>query len=526
MSGKHYTLVTTLGLSKIQSKARSHQAVNLTHMGFGGTNKYEAPELAATIVPNQWAKVPLERHPDTGFIGGGATIDNRGEYRGRWISNVGIYDEDGDLILIAATPLTEISLDDPVVASYPIDIYITLNNASNVVVVTDTSITYATHDELAAAIEIVKLEIPTAANNAEVAAGVIVTKWVSPGTLQAAMQEFRATLSQTEFSKTLVSEPAFRINPYPLAAADKLVVNGDIAVTVNGRLEIFRDGTIIRMDTTSSGSDYAIYAVRGELVVSRNFTVPEHYTPENSRRIGGFHYQQGFINDRSIWDLKFKPTAKDPRGMALSVGEMFWADIYLLNTTPDVLGTSAYNAQIATGGAPPKIPTAWGGNGRDQYPGFYRYIATKVLAAYGKRLPNQHEFQILAYGTRTGYAVHQPTTMTSFDSDSRSTIGCEQVSGILSQWGSESWDSGSGLGDYRFYTEHGSVISDENTNDMNAIYAGDKKGIGAPLFGGIWAIGYSDGIKAGDLTSDWGHLQWASGSGIAARGICDHLVLS
>ncbi len=48
-------------------------------------------------------KNTLERHPENGFIGGGATIENIGEYRGQWISNVGIYDEDDELILITST---------------------------------------------------------------------------------------------------------------------------------------------------------------------------------------------------------------------------------------------------------------------------------------------------------------------------------------------------------------------------------------------------------------------------------------
>ena len=165
---KHYTIVTTRGLEKIQAKYQTDQTVNLTHMGFGGTSEYIAPNAAATVVPNQWAKVPLERHPDTGFIGGGATVSNKEEYKGHWLGSVGIYDEDDELILIAATPLVEISLDESVVASYPIDLYTVLDNASSVVVVTDTSMTYATHDELNAAIESVEKKLPIAATDKDI----------------------------------------------------------------------------------------------------------------------------------------------------------------------------------------------------------------------------------------------------------------------------------------------------------------------------------------------------------------------
>ena len=153
---KHYTIVTTRGLEKIQAKYQASQTVNLTHMGFGGANEYIAPNAAATIVPNQWAKVPLERHPDDGFIGGGATVTNKEEYKGHWLGSVGIYDEDDELILIAATPLVEISLDESVVASYPIDLYTVLDNASSVIVITDTSMTYPTYDEMNDAINKLK----------------------------------------------------------------------------------------------------------------------------------------------------------------------------------------------------------------------------------------------------------------------------------------------------------------------------------------------------------------------------------
>ncbi len=64
------------------------------------------------------------------LLRGGATIENIGEYRGQWISNVGIYDEDDELILITSTPLVEVSQDASVVASYPIDIHTVLDNAS------------------------------------------------------------------------------------------------------------------------------------------------------------------------------------------------------------------------------------------------------------------------------------------------------------------------------------------------------------------------------------------------------------
>ena len=44
------------------------------------------------------------------------------------------------------------------------------------------------------------------------------------------------------------------------------------------------------------------------------------------------------INEFSIWDVKFRPSCEDPRGMALVSGQ-FWADIYFTNTNHEVNGT-------------------------------------------------------------------------------------------------------------------------------------------------------------------------------------------
>lgn len=163
---KYYTIVTTLGLNKIQSKSRNNEVVRLTHMGFSGdeNGSYVEPDMSATSLPNQWAKIALERHPDEGFIGGGATITNKAEeHKGKFITLVGIYDDEDDLIFITSTISMEMARDSSVVSSYPIDIFTVLDNASSVVVVTDTSITHPTHEELNNALNELYKEVTKAA---------------------------------------------------------------------------------------------------------------------------------------------------------------------------------------------------------------------------------------------------------------------------------------------------------------------------------------------------------------------------
>ena len=311
----------------------------------------------------------------------------------------------------------------------------------------------------------------------------------------------------TIFQKTMVNEPAFRVE------SGVIVANGDLEVTVNSTVVSIADGASVTMPAMAAGTDYAIYATASGLVASNNFTNPSGFTADDSRRIGGFHYQDGVINDRSIWDLKFKPSAKDPRGMALVIGDSFWADIYLLNTTPDLLGTSAYNAQIADGSSCPKIPLAWGGNGTEQYSAFTQYIATEVLSAYGKRLPNQHEFSVLAKGSVPGHAAGVDPVKTKFDVSARSVVGCEQVSGHLWQWGSECWDRGDGSTGYGW--------QEVNTNEQGQVYASGANGVGASLFGALW----DDAGFAGSCASTWDGGPWTSNSNISARGVCDHVIL-
>ncbi|GIA27444.1 hypothetical protein FXE96_09745 [Vibrio cholerae] len=315
-----------------------------------------------------------------------------------------------------------------------------------------------------------------------------------------------ALLSSGLFKKSIRDEPAFMISGGQLKTAC------NIAVIVDGQLLTFGTNETITTPTLLLGVDYAIYATADGLIVSSNFTFPDGYNAENSRRIGGFHYGNNEYKPYSFYDLNFRPKCKDPRGMVIDIsGSSFWADIYLLNTTPDALGTSAYNATIADGASPPKIPSKWGGNGTSQYPNFTRYIATEVLAAFGKRLPNAHEFSVFAQGSTTGYVAGSDPVTTKFDASARSLIGCEQVSGHMWQWGSEQWDRGNGSSGYGWYVAE--------TGGKGGVYSAlSGYGVGASLFGGFWA----DSGQSGSRCSLWEAEPWDNTGSIAARGICDH----
>lgn len=322
---------------------------------------------------------------------------------------------------------------------------------------------------------------------------------------QYAMASLVRSLSANTFHKSQTSEPAFMLAGGQLRTASAMTIRvGDALVT-------HAANEVISTPPLMLGVDYAIYATADGLVVSNNFTVPDGYTAENSRRVGGFHYGNNEFKDYSFYDLHFRPACKDPRGMVIDIsGSRFWNDIYLLNSTPDALGTSAYNAQIADGSSPCKIPSIWGGDGTAQYSNLTQYIAAEVLAAYGKRLPSHDEFEILALGSTPGYAVGADPVTTKFDVNARSKNGSEQVSGHLWQWGKDVWDRGNGINNYAWAAE--------DTNGQGQVYEAGAQAVGAVLLGANWdSSGY-----AGARASYWSYEPWPSSDTVGARGLCDH----
>ncbi|HIF9333093.1 TPA: phage tail protein [Photobacterium damselae] len=218
----YYAIPTNRGLEKIEEYYRAEKVVKLTHMGFGGINGDDAgyirPDPDATNVPQEWLRMPLERHPPEGFTGGGATISNSmADYRGKWVRNIGIYDEDGELILIAAYRPIIIDPEDSIVSSYPIDIFVVLSRAESVVVVTDTSITHPTHDEFHSAIEKLSRYATTEekglielATQQEVSDGVDNKRAVTPSTLKHELDAIKDDIGNqgTELSKYATTESA------------------------------------------------------------------------------------------------------------------------------------------------------------------------------------------------------------------------------------------------------------------------------------------------------------------------------
>jgi len=305
---------------------------------------------------------------------------------------------------------------------------------------------------------------------------------------------------------------------FTLTGINKLQIKAGTVVEVANQLVSFNLATYVTMPTLTAGTDYAIYVGSdGVLIADSNFSAPTGYGTTNSRKIGGFHYAPGGnasgtsggdttpqINVYSLWDIKFRPTCIDPRGMTLVAGA-FWSDIYLTGVDWYTNGTSKYNVTQADGSSPPKIPASYGGNGSTAYANYDWWNATEVVTSVGKRLPNYNEFSALAYGTTEASSVGTDQVSTILNATYTSRWGVIQASGVLWTWGNEFGGPYAGASWVATPLTRGSAF-----NLPNAV-----------RFGGDW----SRGSNSGSRCSIWTVAPSASSSTIGSRAVCDHLIL-
>ncbi|MBC7350418.1 MAG: hypothetical protein H5U05_10655 [Candidatus Aminicenantes bacterium] len=190
------------------------------------------------------------------------------------------------------------------------------------------------------------------------------------------------------------------------------------------------------------GKDFYVYACEPTsgntpvLLLSANSTYPAGYTADTSRKIGGFHclcadvgtieghplsgFVAGDILPLSVWDLKHRPKSASPEGMVWCEAANIWVDIYLQSGT-GATTASAYGATITDA-------RTWMDHVDD-------------LAAVGKRLLSDDEFQIIAAGgneeTNIAGSADPGTTGGHIDTNGRrmiSYIGCEDCAGVVYQW--------------------------------------------------------------------------------------------
>ena len=322
-----------------------------------------------------------------------------------------------------------------------------------------------------------------------------------------------STTSKGLFFKDDISSVVFT-----KTGAGTVSIKANTVVVVSTTTVTFSSATAVTMPTLTAGTDYAIYVCTDNSIrADASFTAPSGYTTSNSRRIGGFHYAPGgnatgtsggdttpAINAYSLWDLKWRPACTDPRGMAL-VSDGFWCDIYLLNTDPGANGTSKYNVTIADGSSPPKIPTAFGGNGSTAYSSLNWWEAEEVLRAYGKAPLTYDEFSAAMYGTTEASGSGTDPGSTILRNAYTSKWGIMLATGNMWIWGAN-FGGGAAAASWT-----------ANTGGRGSTYQMEN----AVLFGGYW----SNGSNCGSRCSYWSYSPTYANASIGARGRCDHLIL-
>ena len=311
-------------------------------------------------------------------------------------------------------------------------------------------------------------------------------------------------------------------------------------VNVGGSALLLADGVSLDLDSVLSwdsgayasagnraGRDFYLYACLPasgsvpDFVLSAESLVPSAIpsgaTPAagTSRKIGGFHclcvavgtigghdlsgYLAGDVLPRSVWDLDFQPMSL-PEGMVFGRHGQ-WVDIYL----PSVLGgelVSVNGGTIADGTSVVKFHPY-------KFDQWFGRIAKKPIASL--------EFVAASLGANQGTniagGIDPVTTGGHSDSAGRrmiSNIGCEDMCGVMRQWGREQGGAHSGSGTTPAFDTNDSGVGGYHS------YAPVRAG-----FGGYWG----ESALCGSRNSLWGLsvlslIQFYSSRGVSEMACC------
>lgn len=313
---------------------------------------------------------------------------------------------------------------------------------------------------------------------------------------------------------------------YKTAATTISITAGSV---LNGQL--YATATAVTMPGSFiNNTDYAIWQhpTDGSLVADASFTTAPAGATGGSI-VGGFHYipsgrptavnsgsptAAAEILEYSIWDLTWRPTCPDPRGMTCVDGR-FWCDLYLCGSTSyagtdfSAVPSSKIGLTIADENNPPLIPAIYGGDGSTTYSlvdskeaGSW-YDFAEVASSFGKRLLTWLEFQHAAFGgPENGSRGTDPGTVIW---ERASLWGLAQSTGTLWSWGA----------DVQGNTGGGWTSATGNRGDVY------QSGYSAVFLGGDWG----DGSNSGSRCASWIIAPSFAGSSISARFAAGHLIL-
>ncbi len=281
-------------------------------------------------------------------------------------------------------------------------------------------------------------------------------------------------------------------------------------VIININATTYWDNSTYATSGNRAGKDFYIYGLsNGSVILSANSSIPTGYTANNSRKIGGFHtlclsvgtisehtltgYNTGDILPNSVWCSFNKPRCS-PEGMTKSI-DGNWIDIYL----PSWNGTQLVSVFGGT--------TADGGNG------WHTYKFEQRFGMIGKKCIRQTEFVVASLGSNQGTNISGSgdpgTTGGHSDTANRrmiSNIGCEDMCGVLWQWGRDTGSINTGASWVDAYDSNDTAVSGQHYEASYRV-----------LLGGDW----SAGVICGSRGSGWPDSPLALISNFSGRGVCE-----
>ena len=289
-----------------------------------------------------------------------------------------------------------------------------------------------------------------------------------------------------------------------------------LTVEVDGGIVEVPSGTNISMPSLSAGTDYAIWvAPDGTLEADASFsTAPT----AGGRRVGGFHYAPGGnasfslnagdggttaqINEYSFYDLKWRPSVADPRGLTLVGDGAFWCGIYHLAGDHLSGPPHRHGVDPARGGNPPDLV-----DGSGKYPDAQPMNIFESLWYHVFRTPRVEDFQLLAFGTNEAASRGSDPGTTglpggSTDAQFTSHWGVIQSTGVIGLWSNDS------------------ILSTSDQTLPNPSRGGRFRVLQFARLAGPW----TDSALSG---SRFVHPSVAtnSDSRFGGRGVCSHLIL-
>ena len=330
------------------------------------------------------------------------------------------------------------------------------------------------------------------------------------------------------FAKSDPEKPAWKKTAVFAVSTDQA-----FTISVGNRVFNIADSTVVEMPGSATiGQDYAIW-IRpdGTLVATTDHSNPP---VSGSRQIGGFHYAPNDnatlaadgdwtthsgapspavpqINEYSFYDLKWRPSAPDPRGLALVPGLNEWWGIYPMNNG-NVAGKPihSYGVEPCRDGNPPfkrwaDTPAA--------YPDAKPMNIFELLASEGFRPPNVWNFQYAALGTTeqaaAGTTPNEPGNTGEEQGTGRnrnrfvSAWGLFDITGVIRAWAMDSLPDNTQT----------AGVTQGRSDDIFRISR-------FAHFGGNWNSAALAGSRFVNATSSSG-----SDTRFGGRGVCDHLVL-